>query len=57
MARCSAIKADGTRCQRSADGAHGLCWGHDPAHAERRRMMASRAAKSKPSRELADVKG
>jgi len=56
MARCSAIKPDGTRCQRSADGPHGLCWGHDPTHADQRRQMASRAARAKPSKEIGTLK-
>jgi hypothetical protein len=55
-ARCSGITREGARCQRSAEGPNGLCWAHDPANAEQRRRMASRAGKSKPSRELADIK-
>jgi hypothetical protein len=55
--QCSGITREGTRCQRSADGPHGLCWAHDPRHADQRRRMASRAARSKPGRELSDIKG
>jgi hypothetical protein len=33
------------------------CYNHDPARAEERRRAASRAGKSKPSRELAGIKG
>src|SRR5215203_5802664 len=56
MSRCKAIKPDVERCQRSAEGPHGFCWAHDPAHAEARRRMASRAARAKPTREISDLK-
>lgn len=54
--RCSYIKANGERCRGTATGAQGLCWAHDPANAEQRRRQASKAGRSRPSRELADVK-
>jgi hypothetical protein len=57
MAVCSATKRDGEPCTLSANGPQGLCWAHDPANREKRRRMASRAARSKPSRELANIKG
>ncbi len=56
MARCGFIKASGERCKGTATGPHGLCWAHAPENAEQRRRMASRAARSKPNRELRDVK-
>jgi len=56
MARCGFIKGSGERCKGAATGPHGLCWAHAPENAERRRKMASRAAKSKPNRELRDLK-
>ena len=56
MARCGLIKGTGERCKGTATGSHGLCWAHAPENAEKRRRMASRAAKSKPNRELRDVK-
>ena len=56
MARCGFIKASGDRCKGTATGPHGLCWAHDPENAERRKRMASRAARSKTNRELRDVK-
>ena len=55
-ASCSAIKANGERCQRSAEGPRGYCWAHDPANAEQRRRQASKAARSKPSHEIRDLK-
>jgi len=55
--RCSGITRSGTRCERSAEGPNGLCWAHDPANAEKRRRLASKAGKAKPDRELAEIKG
>ncbi len=54
--RCSAITRSGGRCQKPADGPHGLCWTHDPQNAERRKKMASRAGRARPNRELQAVK-
>ena len=54
--RCSGITRSGTRCERSADGPNGLCWAHDPANADKRRRLASKAGKAKPDRELAGIK-
>ena len=56
MAVCRATKANGEPCTLSANGPQGLCWAHNPANRDKRRRMASRAAKSKPGRELAGVK-
>jgi hypothetical protein len=56
MARCGFIKASGERCKGTATGQNGLCWAHAPENADQRRRMASRAARSKPNRELRDVK-
>ncbi len=55
-ARCSGITRSGSRCQRSAEGPNGLCWAHDPTNADQRRRLASKAGKSKPDRELANIK-
>jgi hypothetical protein len=54
--QCSGITGKGTRCTRSVEGPNGLCWLHDPTRSEERRRAASKAGKSKPNRELADVK-
>jgi hypothetical protein len=56
MAACRATKANGEPCTLSASGPQGLCWAHDPANREKRSRMASKAAKSKPSRELIRLK-
>lgn len=54
--RCSFIKGDGARCQGSATAANGLCWHHDPANADQRRRLASRAGKSNGGGEVRDLK-
>jgi hypothetical protein len=56
MAVCRATKANGEPCRAPATGPHGYCWVHDPANAQQRSRMASKAARSKPSRELAGLK-
>jgi hypothetical protein len=56
MAVCRATKANGEPCTLPANTPQGLCWAHDPANREKRRRAASRAARSKPSRELAGLK-
>jgi hypothetical protein len=56
MAVCRATKANGGPCKAPATGPHGYCWAHDPANAEKRSRMASRAARSKPIRELPSIK-
>ena len=56
MARCAAIKRDGGRCATVVEPPLTHCYQHDPDRAEERRRNASRAAKSRPNRELADLK-
>ena len=56
MVVCRATKANGAPCTLSANGPQGLCWAHDPANREKRRRMASKAARSRPSRELSGLK-
>ncbi len=56
MGVCRGTKANGEACRAPATAPHGLCWAHAPENAEKRRRMASRAARSKPNRELRDVK-
>jgi hypothetical protein len=56
MTICRGTKADGTACSLPANGPHGWCWAHNPENREKRRKMASKAAKSKPNREIADIK-
>jgi|SRR5215211_6167657 len=56
MARCAAIKPNGERCQKLADGQQDFCWSHSPAHASERRRTASKGGRGKASRELAGLK-
>lgn len=56
MSTCAGIKRDGGRCTLSAQGSSGMCWLHDPARAEERHRHASRAARSKGNKEVADLK-
>jgi hypothetical protein len=53
---CRANKRDGSPCTAPATGADGYCWAHDPAHADQRRRMASKAGKSKGDGEIASLK-
>jgi hypothetical protein len=57
MASCAGIKRDGGRCTVIVKGSQTYCYQHDPKRAEERRRNASRAARSKPSRELVGIKG
>jgi len=56
MPRCAGTKQDGSPCERIVSASQRFCFAHDPAQAERRSRNASKAARSKPSRELATVK-
>jgi glutathione S-transferase len=51
--QCAGIKRDGGRCTTFVNGRQEYCYQHDPARAQERRRAASKAGKSKPSRELA----
>jgi hypothetical protein len=53
---CTATKRDGSPCTLPPHGSGALCWAHDPKNAERRRRGQSRGGKSKPSRELTNIK-
>jgi hypothetical protein len=54
--QCSGITREGGRCARSVDGPNGLCWLHDPTRSQDRRRAASKAGRSKPSREIVSIK-
>jgi hypothetical protein len=54
--RCAGIKRDNSACTATVEPPHRFCWWHDPANADKRRRAASKAGKSKPSRELAGIK-
>jgi hypothetical protein len=54
---CAGTTRSGGRCTVSVSGAHeGFCHLHDPARADARRRAASKAARSRPSREVASLK-
>ncbi len=54
--RCAGTKRDNSPCTATVEPPHRYCWWHDPANADKRRRAASKAGKSKPSRELAGIK-
>jgi hypothetical protein len=56
MARCAASKPDSSPCQRIVGASQTYCFAHDPKRAAERARNASKAARTKPSRELSDVK-
>src|SRR5919107_302431 len=56
MPLCTATKDDGTACERIVSASQKFCFAHDPATASQRSCNASKAARSKPSRELKAVK-
>ena len=54
---CRSTKRDGSPCTAPVTGSNGYCWAHDPANADKRRRMASRAGSSKGgSSEISDLK-
>lgn len=57
MARCAGFKPDGTLCERIVPASQEYCYSHDPARKEERRRNATRAGRSRPNRELVEVKG
>ena len=56
MSRCGGSKPTGEPCERIVPASQDYCYSHDPKRVEERRRNASRAGKSKPSRELSDIK-
>jgi hypothetical protein len=54
--RCAGTKRDNSPCTATVEPPQRFCWWHDPANADKRRRAASKAGKSKPSRELPMIK-
>ncbi len=54
--RCAGTKRDNSPCTATVEPPQRFCWWHDPANADKRRRAASKAGKSRPSRELANIK-
>jgi hypothetical protein len=53
---CAGVRRDGAPCTANVEPPQEYCWWHDPAHSEQRSKAASKAAKSKGSTELGDIK-
>ena len=53
---CAGITRSGVRCTVSVSGAQQFCHLHDPSRADERRRAASKAARSRPRREIASLK-
>jgi len=56
MSQCAGIKRAGGRCEVVVTGLKTHCYHHDPATAEKRKRVATKGGKSKPNKELADIK-
>lgn len=56
MPRCVHRYDDGRPCERIVGGAQEYCYSHDPERAKERSRNASKAARSKPNRELSEIK-
>ena len=54
--RCAGTKRDNSPCTATVEPPQRFCWWHDPDNADKRRRAASKAGKSKLSRELAGIK-
>jgi hypothetical protein len=54
--RCAGTKRDNSPCTATVEPPQRFCWWHEPANADKRRRAASKAGKSKPSRELSGLK-
>lgn len=54
--QCSGITRSGGRCTHSAKCPSGFCHLHDPARAGEGKRNASRAARTRPSREITSIK-
>src|SRR5215212_5241538 len=56
VVRCAGTKRDNSPCTATVEPPQRFCWWHDPDNADKRRRAASKAGKSKLSRELAGIK-
>jgi hypothetical protein len=56
MAQCAGIKRNGERCTATVEPPQTYCWWHDPANSDERRRAASKGGRSKPSREIRELK-
>jgi hypothetical protein len=56
MPRCAGSKPNGTPCERIVGASQDYCYSHDPERSEERHRAASKAGRSKPSKEIQDIK-
>ncbi len=56
MPRCLGSKPDSSPCERIVGASQSYCYSHDPRRQEERSRNAARAGRSKPSKELSEVK-
>ncbi len=56
MPRCAGTRRDGGQCTTIVKPSQSFCYQHDPARAGERSRNASRAARTKPSREITSIK-
>lgn len=56
MAVCGGVRRSGGRCEVVVGGQQTYCYHHDPANAEKRKRVASKGGKSKPNREVLDLR-
>jgi hypothetical protein len=56
MTQCIGVKPNGELCRCVAARGSDFCPAHDPARKEARHRNASKAARSKPGREIKDLK-
>jgi hypothetical protein len=56
LKQCSAITAQGARCQRVIGQSQSFCYSHDETRGAERRANASKAARAKNGHELTEVK-
>jgi hypothetical protein len=57
MSRCAGRKPDGTPCERIVPASQSYCYSHDPERKDERKRNAARAGRSRPNKELVEVKG
>src|SRR5215212_3500445 len=56
MGVCAGSKRDGSSCTIIVESPKQYCWWHDPSNSNQRKRSAAKAGRSKPNRELADLK-
>src|SRR5215212_2348384 len=56
MGVCAGTKRNDQQCTVIVEPPKKYCWWHDPSNASQRKRSAAKAGKSRPSRELADLK-